>query len=69
MFARGIEETDASTNKVKEDRIILNGLKSSTPLPADPRVRIEAPKTIAAEIFEKMIPGFTRKIIYLRKPR
>ena len=65
MFARGIEETDASTNKVKEDRIILNGLKSSTPLPADPRVRIEALKTIAAEIFEKMIPGFTGKIIYL----
>jgi hypothetical protein len=65
MFARSREETDAITNKSKEDRMVLNGLKSATPLPADSRLKIEALKTLAAGIFESLIPGFTGKIVYL----
>jgi hypothetical protein len=65
MFARSREETDANTNKIKEDRLVMNGLKSSTPLPSDPRVKIEALKKLALEIFESLIPNFQGKIIYL----
>ena len=64
MFARTREETDANTNRAKEDRMVLNGLKSATPLPADSRLRIEALKTLATGIFESLIPGFTGKIVY-----
>jgi hypothetical protein len=65
MFARSREETDAGTNKIKEDRLVMNGLKSSTPMPAEPKARIEALKKLAAEIFEVLIPSFEGKIIYL----
>ena len=65
MFARSREETDAGTNKAKEDRIVLNGLKASTPLPEGQRERIEALKIIVTGIFEKLIPNFKGKIIYL----
>jgi hypothetical protein len=65
MFARSREETDANTNKIKEDCLVMNGLKSSTPLPTDPRVKMEALKKLAVEIFESLIPNFQGKIIYL----
>jgi hypothetical protein len=65
MFARSREETDAVTNKAKEDRLVMNGLKSSAPMPADPRARIEALKKISMDIFESIIPNFQGKIIYL----
>ena len=65
MFARSREETDFGTNKIKEDRLVMNGLKSSTPLPTDQRSKIEALKKISADIFEVLIPNFQGKIIYL----
>ena len=65
MFARLREETDANTNKAKEDRLVMNGLKSSTPIPDEPRLRIDALKALAAKIFDQLIPGFDGKIVYL----
>jgi hypothetical protein len=65
MFARSREETDAISNRSKEDRLVINGLKSSTPLPTDPKQRIESLKTLASGIFETLIPGFTGKILFL----
>jgi hypothetical protein len=65
MFARTREELDAASNCAKEDRIVINGLSSPTPLPTDPRQRIEALKGIVAGVFEKIIPGFTGRIVYL----
>ena len=65
MFARSREETDAISNRAKEDRLVLNGIKSAAPLPEDSRLRIEALKTIANEIFQVLIPGFAGKIVYL----
>jgi hypothetical protein len=65
MFARLREETDANTNKAKEDRLVMNGLKSSTPIPDEPRLRIEALKALAVKIFDQLIPGFDGKIVYL----
>ena len=69
MFARSREETDSVTNKSKEDRLVINGLKSSTPLPTDPRMKIEALKTIANGIFLEIVPGFQGKIIYLTQAK
>jgi hypothetical protein len=69
MFARSREETDAISNKSKEDRLVINGLKSTTPMPTDPRQRIEVLKTIASGIFESLIPGFQGKIVYLTQGR
>jgi hypothetical protein len=65
MFARGREETDAGSNKNKEDWIVLNGLKTAAPLPDTPRERIESLKVIVAGIFERLIPSFKGKITYL----
>ncbi len=65
MFARSREETDFGTNKIKEDRLVMNGLKSNTPLPTDQRSKIEALKKISADIFEVLIPNFQGKIIHL----
>jgi hypothetical protein len=65
MFARSREETDAGTNRNKEDRLIMNGITSATPLPTDPRERIEALKKIAGEVFGSLIPDFQGKIVYL----
>ena len=65
MFARTREEMDATSNRAKEDRIIINGLTSPTPLPGDTRQRIEALKVLIAGVFEKIVTGFPGKIIYL----
>jgi hypothetical protein len=63
MLARSREETDFGTNKIKEDRLVINGLKSNAPLPTDQRSKIEALKKIADDIFE--VPNYQGKIIYL----
>jgi hypothetical protein len=65
MFARTREDIDAGTNKMKEDRIVINGLTSPTPLPTEPRQKIEALKTIVMSTFLKLIPDFAGKVVYL----
>lgn len=65
MFARVREEVDAGTNKSKEDRIVINGLTSATPLPSDQKQRIDALKGIVSEVFKTIIPDFKGKIVYL----
>jgi hypothetical protein len=65
MFARVREEVDAGTNKSKEDRIVINGLTSATPLPADPKLKIEALRAIVSDIFKAIIPDFKGKIVFL----
>jgi hypothetical protein len=56
MFARSREELDATSNRAKEDRIVINGLSSPIPPPAGPRQRIEHLKGIVAGVFEKISP-------------
>jgi hypothetical protein len=65
MFARTREEIDATSNRSKEDRIVINGLASAAPLPTEPRQRIEALKEIVAEVFGKITPGFVGRVVYL----
>jgi hypothetical protein len=65
MFARLREEVDTRSNTAKEDRVVINGLTSATPLPSDPRLRIEALKVIVGKIFLELIENFEGCIVYL----
>jgi hypothetical protein len=65
MFARLREEMDTTSNKAREDRVVINGLKSKTPMPTETRARIDALRGMAAEIFLALIPDFKGKIVYL----
>ena len=65
MFARVREEADSTSNKAKEDRIVINSLTSAAPLPADPKLKISALREIVAEVFKTIIPDFKGKVVYL----
>ena len=47
--------------------MVMTGLKSKTPIPADNRARIEWLKNLAMDIFKVLIPGFPGKIFYLNQ--
>jgi hypothetical protein len=67
IIARTREEMDAASNRSKEDRVVLTGLKSKSksPPPTEPRAKIEWLKKLAMEIFKEIVPGFPGKIFYL----
>ena len=65
VMARIREEIDSTSNRSKEDRVVVTGLKSKEPIPVDNRARIEWLKKIAMNLFEKIIPRFPGKIFYL----
>jgi hypothetical protein len=65
MFARIREELDTASNKSKEDRVMIDGIRTKSPLPADTRGRIYKLRAIAKMIFEQIMPGFKGKIVYL----
>ena len=65
VMARLREEIDATSNRSKEDRLVITGLKSKDPMPEENRARIEWLKKISMDLFEKIIPKFPGKIFYL----
>ncbi len=67
IMARTREEIDATSNRSKEDRVVMTGLKSKNPIPADNRARIDWLKKIAMDIFKELIPGFPGKFCILAK--
>jgi hypothetical protein len=69
VFARIREEIDSAANKQKEDRIVINGITSKTPIPSDRRLAIERYKTIATEIFRAIKPDFEFKIVFVSPGR
>ena len=64
MFARLREDADFDKNKQKEDRIVINRIKTRNP-PTEYKARIEYLKLKAAGIFEFFIPDFTGKVIWV----
>jgi hypothetical protein len=62
LLARIREDQDTATNVKREDRLIITGIKMSDPLPTDARLRVEALKKVAIDIFEMLIPNFQGKI-------
>jgi hypothetical protein len=69
MFARLREEIDSTANRTREDRVVVTGITTKDPLPVDNRQRIEKLKTLAAEVFEAIKPGFQGKILYASQGR
>jgi len=69
MFARIREEIDSTANRSREDRVVVTGITCKDPLPRDNRLRIEKLKTLAAEVFEAIKPGFKGKILYASQGR
>ncbi len=67
MLARVREEIDMAGNRNKEDRVVLNGLKSKTLMPVETRPRIEWLKGIAMDIFKDLVPNFPGEIFYLNQ--
>jgi hypothetical protein len=65
VLARLREELDAGTNKLKEDRVIINGLVSKDPIPSEMRAKTEALREIAMKIFRFLIPDFKGKITFI----
>jgi hypothetical protein len=69
MFARIREELDAAANLKREDRVVVNGITSKTPLPTDNRQRLEKLKELAMEIFIEIKPDFKGKILFASQGR
>jgi len=65
VMARMREEIDATSNKTKEDRVVITGLRSKDPMPEENRARIDWLKKISMDLFERIIPRFPGKIFYL----
>jgi hypothetical protein len=66
MFAR---IRDAAANLKREDRVVVNGITSRTPLPADNRQRLEKLKELAMEIFLEIKPDFKGPILFASQGR
>jgi hypothetical protein len=69
MFARLREEVDSNANKSREDRVVVTGITCKDPLPKENRQKIEKLKSLVAEIFEAIKPGFEGKILYASQGR
>jgi hypothetical protein len=69
MFARIREELDAAANLKREDRVVVNGITSKTPLPTDNRQILEKLKELAMEIFMEIKPDFKGKILFASQGR
>ena len=69
MFARIREELDSAANLKREDRVVVNGLTSKSPLPTDNRQRLEKLKELVMEIFLEIKPDFKGKILFASQGR
>ena len=65
VMARLREELDAGANKVKEDRVVINGLVCKEALPTEIRAKTEVLREIAMKVFNFLIPDFRGKITFI----
>ncbi len=65
-FAALREEANFNVNKSKQDRFIVFGLTSKTPLPASKPHRIKALKALVMQQFLKIKPDFDGSINFIR---
>jgi hypothetical protein len=64
-FAALREEADFNVNKTKQDRVVVFGLTSKTPLPASKPDRIKALKELVMQQFLKIKPDFDGAITFI----
>lgn len=69
IFARLREESDAVSNKSKEDRVIITGITSKEMPPTDPELRKVWIKKIAMDIFTTLIPDFGGQIHFVNQAK
>ena len=67
LFARTREELDTTANKLKEDRIIMTGLTSSTPPPRDREEKKAWLKTLVMETIKRIQPDFNGSIVFVNQ--
>jgi len=67
LFARTREEIDTMANKAKEDRIIMTGLTSTTPPPADWDQKKIWLRELVISTIKKIKPDFDGKIGYINQ--
>ena len=67
IFARIKEDMDWSSNKAKEDRLVITGITSKTVPPNNPEERKVWIGKIVQDILEAVIPGFQGKIIFINQ--
>jgi hypothetical protein len=67
LFARTREELDTAANKLKEDRIIMTGLTSRAPPPADRQKRKEWMKNLVIDTIKKFKSDFDGRIIFINQ--
>jgi len=64
-FAALREEADFNVNKSKQDRVVVFGLTSKTPLPASKPDRIKALKDLVMQQFLRIKPGYDGSINFI----
>jgi len=67
LFARTREELDTAANKLKEDRIIMTGLTSKSPAPADRHKRNEWMRTLVVDTIKRFKPDFDGRIVFINQ--
>ncbi len=67
MFARTREELDTSSNKAKEDRIVITGLTSTTPPPVDKDLKKAWLRDLVMDIIKKVKPDFDGSLGFINQ--
>jgi hypothetical protein len=67
IFARIREEMDTTTNKQREDRVVITGITSSVIQPSDPAQKKIWIRDIVKNIFNSIIPDFAGEIVYVNQ--
>jgi hypothetical protein len=67
LFARTREELDMAANKLKEDRVVMTGLTSSTPPPVDRVQKNLWLRKLVTETMKKIKPDFNGTISFINQ--
>jgi len=67
IFARIREEMDTTTNKQREDRVVITGITSNVVQPSDPAQKKIWIRDIVKNIFNSIIPDFAGEIVYVNQ--
>ena len=67
IFARIREEMDASTNKQKEDKIVITGITSNVFPPTDPAQKKQWLRDIVEDVIKTVLPDFAGRILFVNQ--
>ncbi len=67
LFARTREELDTTSNKSKEDRIVMTGLTSNVPPPREWAAKKEWIQDLVIVTLKKVLPEFSGKLGFINQ--